>query len=45
MVRVKGNLKTLDLTELLEFLGEVNVLLVLWHGSDEDIVGVDLLLV
>jgi hypothetical protein len=45
MVRIERHLKTLDLSESLEFLLEVRMLEVLWHGLDEDIVGKELLLV
>ena len=45
MVRVERNLKTLDLTETLELLLEVNVLEVLWHISHEHVVGEELLFV
>jgi hypothetical protein len=45
VVRVERNLKTLDLTETLEFLLEVGMLEVLWHGSHEHVVGLELLFV
>jgi hypothetical protein len=45
VIRVKGNLKTLDLTEGLELLLEVVMLEVLWDALDEDVVGQELLLV
>ena len=45
VVRVERNLKTLDLTKTLEFLLEVGVLEVLWHGSHEHVVGLELLFV
>ena len=45
MVRVEGNLKTLNLSVLLEFLLEVSELDVLWDVSDENVVGDELLLI
>ena len=45
MIRVKGDLKTLDLSETLEFLLEVSMSEVLWHTSHEDVVGEELLFV
>jgi hypothetical protein len=45
VIRVKGNLKTFDLTETLILLLEVGMLEVLWHALDENVVGQELLLV